>query len=517
MNPDHERQEQVWEAILRNWNKEPAQIRRLLTEGAVRASDKRALYAGAEYEVAGGQVMRDLFQADEGGWLQDAALLDRLVAEKLGRDADAVRAEGWKWVEVAPSFPYGNTYSMRLISGVQPPLTEEQSATIAALQAELEKIEQDYAEADEYPDEVAERLNEIEEALAAINDRPLVYEAADVARAGAFVSIEASGELRVQRGYVRHEDELPVPEAGEDNADAEVPADGEASNGDDHDAVDSQHDTAAAEDGAEYEEDEGIQPLSDRLLTELTAYRTLALREAVGNDPGLAYLAVLHVMCLGLFYRYTLDSCLEINVKTVFFGSQAPGLADTKLAADLDERHRNWAEQLPEDTSALWDVLSGFDSDSRDALFAHCVSLTVNAVHETFNRRPKAHAHAARLAETVSLDLVAAGWAPTVDNYLGRVTKARILGAVREARGGEAAKRIEHLKKGEMATEAERLLDGTGWLPEPLCTRGVTPTVAVPVGEEPAEMPEVAVDAGGPVDEPVISQDEPDPQAIAAE
>ena len=71
VNPDHERQEQVWEAIQRTYNKEPTQIRRLLTEGAVRASDKRARYAGEAYEAAGGLVMRDLFQTDDGGWLQD--------------------------------------------------------------------------------------------------------------------------------------------------------------------------------------------------------------------------------------------------------------------------------------------------------------------------------------------------------------------------------------------------------------------------------------------------------------
>ena len=51
---------------------------------------------------------------------------------------------------------------------------------------------------------------------------------------------------------------------------------------------------------------------------------------------------------------------------------------------------------------------------------------------------------------------------------LGRVTKPRILEAVREAKGDQAAQLIDHLKKGEMATEAERLLKGTGWLPEPL-------------------------------------------------
>jgi ParB family chromosome partitioning protein len=34
--------------------------------------------------------------------------------------------------------------------------------------------------------------------------------------------------------------------------------------------------------------------------------------------------------------------------------------------------------------------------------------------------------------------------------------------------GEPAAQLIEHLKKADRAREAERLLDGTGWLPEPL-------------------------------------------------
>ena len=102
VNADHERQEQVWEASQRSHNKEPYYIRRLLTEGAIRASDKRAQFVGIEaYEAAGGDVMRDLFQQDDGGWLQNPVLLDRLVAEKLEREAESVRAEGWKWVDVA--------------------------------------------------------------------------------------------------------------------------------------------------------------------------------------------------------------------------------------------------------------------------------------------------------------------------------------------------------------------------------------------------------------------------------
>ena len=70
VSTDHERQDQVWEAVRHSYLKEPHQIRRMLTEGAVRASDKRALFVGVDaYVEAGGTVLRDLFQADDGGWL----------------------------------------------------------------------------------------------------------------------------------------------------------------------------------------------------------------------------------------------------------------------------------------------------------------------------------------------------------------------------------------------------------------------------------------------------------------
>ena len=207
-------------------------------------------------------------------------------------------------------------------------------------------------------------------------------------------------------------------------------------------------------------------------MTELTAHRTLALREAVANDPDTAFLAMLHALCLKLFYRFGLDSCLEVEAKSVLFGAQIEGLGDMPYATAIDARHGTWAAQLPKDTADLWDVLSGLDGDSRQALFAHCVGLTINATCQPYDRRPKAIAHADRVAEAVQLDMAAAGWRPTVAGYLGRVTKAQILEAVREAKGEQAAQLIEDLKKADMAREAERLLEGSGWLPEPLRLRG---------------------------------------------
>ena len=95
---DHARQEQVWESLSRAFNKDPHTIRRMLTEGAVKTSDRRAVFIGLDaYELADGSVLRDLFSSDTGGWLQDKALLDRLAREKLAKEADRIGAEGWKW------------------------------------------------------------------------------------------------------------------------------------------------------------------------------------------------------------------------------------------------------------------------------------------------------------------------------------------------------------------------------------------------------------------------------------
>ena len=109
----------------------------MLTGKTVRASDRRAQFVGIDaYEAAGGVVLRDLFQHDDGGWLQDVALLDRLVTEKLKAEAETIASEGWKWIELAVDFPYGHTQGLREIEGDAADITAEEQATIDALQAE---------------------------------------------------------------------------------------------------------------------------------------------------------------------------------------------------------------------------------------------------------------------------------------------------------------------------------------------------------------------------------------------
>jgi ParB family chromosome partitioning protein len=509
VNPDHVRQAEVWEALQRTPIREPYQIRRLLTESAVRASDKRAQFVGvADYEAAGGIVLRDLFEADDGGWLQDPALLERLVAQKLEQEAESVRAEGWKWVEVAPDFPYGHTYGLRRLSGKEVPLTKKEAKARDALKAELDKLEKKYADAEEIPDEVDARLGEIETALGEFEQRPVVYDPSEIARAGVFVSIGRDGILHVERGHVRPEDEEPMGAAEREEEEEDAAENSGAARPNGASATSRAPSSSPGQPPAESEEeDEGVRPLSDRLMAELTAHRTLALREAIANDPDTTFLAVLHALCLKLFYRFGLDSCLEVEAKSVLFGAQIEGLADMPYATAIDARHGAWAAQLPKDPGDLWDVLTGLDGDSRQALFAHCVGLTINATCQPYDRRPKAIAHADRLAEAVQLDMAAAGWRPTVVGYLGRVTKAQILEAVREAKGEQAAQLIEDLKKADMAREAERLLEGSGWLPEPLRLRCGNAPLPASTGEAGSE----ALPAF------LAGDSEPRPRTVAAE
>jgi len=401
-------------------------------------------------------------------------------------------------------------------------LTDEERATINALKTESDKLEADYQGADELPDEVDQRLGEIEAALSAFEARPMAYDPADIARAGVFVSIDDEGALSVDRGYVRPEDEAPVVVDPESDAqgDGET-SHGPKTNGSVQRAVITVGGTPT--EPVEEEDDGTVKPLPDRLITELTAHRTLALRNVLANDPEVAFQAVLHNFVLATFYRFASSSgCLEIAIRTPTFPAQAPGLKESASAEAIDVRHDGWKARLPKDEGDLWDVLTGFDGKEQAALFAHCASFAVNALHEPANRynEGRVTAHGVRrrldqadvLARAVGLDMVAAGWKPTVDNYLGRVTKPRILEAVREAKGEQSVQLIDHLKKGDMAREAERLLEGTGWLPEPLRLMEVG-AVEQDSGGEAEALPEFLADD----DEAATDADDEQPHIIAAE
>ena len=467
---DHARQEQVFENL--SYNRDPWIIRRDLTKTNVAATDRRAIFVGAEaYTEAGGNIIRDLFTEDRGGFYEDPALLDRLTVEKLERIAAAVReTEGWKWAQVHIDYPHA--HGMRRAYPQPVELSEEDAAAYDAAQGEYDRLSSEYESAEEFPDDVDQRFGELEAEIERIDARRHAYDPDAVARGGVFVVLSHDGEARIERGFIQPEDEKPEAEDAEGgetviggvrvNDDGEIIKDGDYDEDGNHVSALEAEDEEAEEDG---------KPLSDALVRDLTAHRTLGLRLALGEQPDMALIAVTHALAAQTFYRGVEAHCLEIRPTSPNLGGHADGIEDTAAAKALADRHDGWAADMPRDVADLWGFIAGLDQASVMALFAHCASLTVNAVKQPWEKKPRAHEAADRLATAVALDMTA-HWTPTVRAYLGRVTKAHIFAAVREAVSDEAAERIAGMKKQPMADAAEQLLAGNRWLPSLMRTPG---------------------------------------------
>lgn len=432
---DHARQERVFESVTDTGNDYPHQIKRLLTESTVSAHDKRVKFVGlAAYEAAGGSVLRDLFDEHHEGYLQDADLLNSLVDEKLSSLRAAELADGWAWAEVAVEQDYEARRGLDRLCPLAIARTDDQEQRLLAVDARLSELRDLDETTAEQDDEMA-RLEDEEQALL---DPEETFATNDKARAGVFISLDWNGEPQVTRGYLRAGDRLSVETSDRDGAESQAVV------------------TAK------------VEKLPDKVVQDLTAFRTAALRDAMAHDYGVASLAVLHALCLAQFYRASgYGTALQITVNDSFVS--APELDAFKPVTDFEKRRLALRASLPSHAADLWPALVSLEDSTRKQLFAHCVGASINAVREyPSHQRQEQIAHSHQLQEALGLHMVSTGWTPSVALYLGRVSKGQILAAVTEARGPEAASVIAPLKKVPMAEQAETLLQGTGWLPEPL-------------------------------------------------
>jgi ParB family chromosome partitioning protein len=300
----------------------------------------------------------------------------------------------------------------------------------------------------ENSDEIAAKLQALDAEMDALTGGEQ-YRPEDIAVAGVFVSLDHGGEPRIERGFVRAEDWKTKASTGDA---AEPDAGREAANAD------------------------SAKPLSEKLVAELTAYRTAGLRNALAEHSATALTAVVHAFATATFH--TLNdrlSCLEIVPRSASLSAQAAGNDECPAMTAIAERHASWERRLPKDAAALWGFVARQDLAGQIELLAHCASLTVNAIHLPKQRMDvAASAHADVLAQNLGLDM-SATWTPTVASYFGRVSKERIIEAAREGVSAEAANNIAGLKKQAMADAAARRLAETGWLPELLRTGSAIP------------------------------------------
>jgi len=270
---------------------------------------------------------------------------------------------------------------------------------------------------------------------------------------------------------------------------------------------------------------EVIKPLPEKLVIELSAHRTIALRNAVGDNPHIAMTALLHKLVRDAFRRSTRGATVQVSVHEVYCSGQGPDLKTTPYAKAVDKRHADWKAKVPTDDDQLWDWLVALDDESRMALLAHCMSLGINALYERPNplsasgisekQLQTRMAEADRLARVTDLDMAEAGFRPTVANYFGRVTKKRILEAIAKGVGDNIANLLDLQKKDkmEMAAVAEERLANTGWLPEPLRLYVEEPAVETAAEED---EPDVALPDFLADDEEVAAEADDHPTVLVA-
>ena len=432
---DHEAQERVFAAIA-PWQG-AQEIRAALTENDIAATDKRVKFVTLKaYQKAGGPTRRDLFSDDDSGvYIADPFLLDILVTERLEKNAKAVRAEGWNWVQVTPDFGYQQSAEYKRIHAEPVPLTASEQKKLDALQEEYAQLNDEWNDCDD-EQEARPRLDELEKLIAEIEDRDGVWTSEQIAMAGAVVFINHQGKAKIERGLVRPED---MPKAGKAKS------------------------TNSSNSSGNEPEAEPPTGLSASLVESLTAHKSAALAASLLDVPDKGLAAVVYAMALDVF-RHRHDAALTFSATAQSLQRVEGSIAFQRLEAARE----NWGRRIPSTPGDIWEWCLEQNQAVLVDLLTFCAACTLNAVQMKTDRPDTPRlVHASQLAAVLHLDMTV-WFAPNAENYFNRVSKVQILEALQEARQQPPAPAWANFKKAELAALAAREIAGTGWLPLPL-------------------------------------------------
>jgi len=440
------------------------------------------------YEQAGGGIRRDLFaEGDAGVYLTDAALLERLAQDRLTGIAAKVKAEGWAWVDATPGVTHADLQAFQRAPRERREPSKREAQRIEKLQAKMQEVAEAVdaamdAEDEDKADALQEEGEALGEQLQAMEAGLQGYAPSAKVAAGAIVTIDRNGEAVIHRGLLR-EAEAKALRTLEKLRQGFSGAEIESDEGDDIDEAPK----AAA--------------MSDRLVQRLSAHRTAALQIEVARHPQVALAALVHGMVQtilqGSHYGHDLPLGVRLTVQDRLEG-MAPDWPESPAAVTLRELQQVAGEGLPQDSAELFAVLLAKPQDELVRLLAVCVASTVDVV----TSRATPHQPGEELAQAVGLDM-AAWWQPTAEGFFKHVPKAAILQAVGEY-APEHVTRLAKLKKADIASEAERLADGTGWMPAIFKAEGPQQAAQESAQEEGPEQ-DAPQDAEAMADEPAVA------------
>jgi ParB family chromosome partitioning protein len=431
---DQEHQVAVWNS-LDTYQRHAHTLRNRLLIEEVLTTDPRVKFIGLNaYKAAGGTTRLDLFSAKEQTYLTDVALLDLLLAEKLDAEAEAIRAEGWRWVEVRARFDYSERAGFSQARPERREPTKQEASAIKELEAKIAANEEVWDEDDEGKwEQFNAEQRTLDAQLSALQDSLLCWSDECKAVAGVVVTLE-DGVLTAHRGLVRPEDR-------------------KASRAPDGVALDGNR-------------SEKVKPeVPEKLMQALTSHRTLALQAALLQNQHVAIATLAHGLLVSSLHCGGL-SCAKVSLT----GCRQRALdlaavaANDRAANSLDAAAQRWADVIPEDEGRWYAWLL---AQPMEVLLELLTYLTVQSIDAIHGRERDDFQPSDELAEALSHDM-ADWWEATAETYLHAVPKAKLVEAVTEACGAKAAEPLAQMKKEAAVAAAAEALKGMRWLPKPL-------------------------------------------------
>ena len=204
-HPSQEVQKEVYEALTKEDSYLQAYtVRQALQSRGVQVSDDIGAFVREDYEARGGAIAADLLE--EHSVLEDAALVETILLEKLGAAAEEARAKmGFAWADAMIRYDYA---AMAEYGRVYPgPVEPDEAAQkrVDEITAELEKLQLEM-EVEGLDDDAYTALYERVDALEdEARDLQEAYSTEDLARAGVIASW-SGGQVTLHVGLVRPED-----------------------------------------------------------------------------------------------------------------------------------------------------------------------------------------------------------------------------------------------------------------------------------------------------------------------
>ncbi|MBP6688374.1 MAG: hypothetical protein KA153_00155, partial [Hyphomonadaceae bacterium] len=389
------------------------------------------------YETAGGRVVRDLFE-DEVAFLEDGELIQRLAAERIEEMRESLAAEGWAWVEAQLHHAQIEGCASERVRPRARLLTQQESAAIADLEAEIEALDNEL-ESDSDNEALWTARDGAEARLDALREAHQSWDKAEMAHAGAVVTIDRNGEPIITRGLIKRGDLKAVRKLRAVETDA-----------------------AADDADASLEAAPRSPSLPKSLVEGLTAARTRALRAELSSRPHVAL--ALAVMAL---------------VRRSAARTDVPGLAIAISPVGFDDDDR--FEQARTEASATYadaDLarLADEPADKLLKVLALFIAETVDVTHDGASpSADRTQATSDELAAVLDLDM-SRYWEASSE-FWEKAPKAFTLEALSTAPAmaklSERARKpkiaaFAKMKRADLARVAVRQLKD--WLPDVLIT-----------------------------------------------